>query len=75
MWPFIIHEIMQFFTWVFATKAAEFNILILRTLSEITFFYRIIYTVTLTTIAVCCTTRAAIKTTGTILRLFHLIIL
>jgi len=60
VWPFIIHKILEFSTWVFATKTAELNIFILRTLSKLTVLYRVIYTAALTTIAVWRTTRTAI---------------
>jgi hypothetical protein len=60
VWPFIIHKIIDFFAGVFAAKTAEINIFILRTLSELTVFYRIIYTAALAAIATCRTTRTAI---------------
>jgi hypothetical protein len=60
VWPFIIHKIMERATWVFATKTAELNIFILRTLSELTFLYQIIYSAALAAIAICRTTRATI---------------
>ena len=71
VWPFIVHKYIEFFAGVFATKTAEINIFSLRTLSKLTILYRIIYSAALTAIAVCRTTRTAIKTARAILRLLH----
>jgi hypothetical protein len=60
MRPFIIHKIIQSFTWISVTKTAGLNIFTLRALSELTASYRIIYPAALTAIAVRRTTRAAI---------------
>ena len=60
VWPFIVHKFIELFAGVFATKTAELNIFILRTLSKLTVLYRVIYTAALTTIAVWRTTRTAI---------------
>jgi hypothetical protein len=58
--PFIIHKFIEFFAGVFAAKAAELDIFILRAPSELTLPYIIIDIVTSAAAAIRRTTRTAI---------------